>query len=158
MHALLLIEIVDHRRVLAGQLLELFFPSGIGKTARIEDKSAAVSRSHRPAFARWKVKLKIRTVKRSAEEARPCNFSDANMPWKASISAGRAMGSLDVMSQPAQVLQRVGHALQKMRLALIKAAETIGPQRLHDADVHVRVIVLHERCAIEVMKPARQSR
>ena len=93
MHALLLIEIVDHWRVLAGQLLESFFASGIGKAARIEDKAAAVSR-----FIGGHLTVEGETEnphrQSSAEEARPCSFSDANMPWKASISAGRAMGSL----------------------------------------------------------------
>ena len=41
-HTLLLIKIINNRRVFAGQLLELFFAPGIGKTAGIEDKSAAV--------------------------------------------------------------------------------------------------------------------
>src|ERR1039457_7379285 len=44
LHARLVIQVLDHRRVLAGQLSELFFAPGIGKTARIENKSATVSR------------------------------------------------------------------------------------------------------------------
>src|SRR5437899_3237978 len=43
MHALLLVEIVDHRTVFAGKGLEALLASGIGKTADVEDKSAAVS-------------------------------------------------------------------------------------------------------------------
>ena len=72
------------------------------------------------------------------------------MPWKASISAGRAMGSLTLCGQPAQVLERVRHALQKVRLALVESAETVGAQRLHDADVNVGVVVLHECVAVDV--------
>src|ERR1700678_1471363 len=55
---------------------------------------------------------------------------------------------LHLMGQPTQGLQRVWHALQEMRLALIETAEAIGSQRLHDANVNVRVVVLHEGIAI----------
>ena len=44
MHARLPIEMFDYRRVLAGQLPELFFTPRIGKTASIEDKPSAVAR------------------------------------------------------------------------------------------------------------------
>src|SRR5581483_3377495 len=43
MHALLLVEILDDRRVLAGEVLETLFASRIGNAAGIEDKSAAMS-------------------------------------------------------------------------------------------------------------------
>ena len=42
MHALLLIEIVDHRRVFAGERFEALFASGIREAAAIENESAAV--------------------------------------------------------------------------------------------------------------------
>src|ERR1019366_450617 len=63
-------------------------------------------------------------------------------------------GELDVFSQPTQVLERVRHALQKMRLALVKSPETVGAQRLHYAYVDVRIIVLHERVALDVYETA----
>ena len=55
----------------------------------------------------------------------------------------------DVVQQPTQVLERVRNALEEMLLAFIKAAKTIRTQRLHDADVNIRVVVLEERIAIE---------
>jgi hypothetical protein len=58
-------------------------------------------------------------------------------------------GQLDMMSKPTEVFQGIGNALEKMRLALIKASEAIGSQGLHDADVNVRVVVLHEGCAVD---------
>ena len=59
-------------------------------------------------------------------------------------------GQLDVVKQPAQVFQRVRHALQKMRFALIKAAKAIGAQCLHDADVNVGIVVLHEYLTLKL--------
>ncbi len=41
--AVLLVEILDHGRVLAGQVPEAFLAPGIGKAARVEYESAAVS-------------------------------------------------------------------------------------------------------------------
>src|SRR5579859_2974226 len=43
MHALLLVEILDHRGVFAGEVLEALFASWIGNTAGIENESAAMS-------------------------------------------------------------------------------------------------------------------
>ncbi len=59
-------------------------------------------------------------------------------------------GQLGVVKQPAQVVQRVRHALQKMGFALVKAAKAIRAQRLHDADVNVGIVVLHERAALKL--------
>ena len=56
---------------------------------------------------------------------------------------------LDVVGQPAEVLECVGHALQEMWFALVEAAKSVRPQRLHDAHIHVGVVVLHERAAID---------
>ena len=42
MHALLLIQIVDHRRVFAGERLEALFAPGIGKLAGVENEPAAM--------------------------------------------------------------------------------------------------------------------
>src|ERR1035437_9385107 len=54
------------------------------------------------------------------------------------------------MSQPAQVLQRIGHTLQEMRLTLVESAEAIGPHSLQDTHVNIGVIVLHEGFAVQV--------
>src|ERR1700722_9024438 len=53
------------------------------------------------------------------------------------------------MSQPAEVLKCVWHALQEMWFALVETAEPIRAECLHDAHVHVGVVVLHERSAID---------
>ena len=42
MRALLLVEILDHRRVFSGQAFETLFASRIGNAAGIEDEAAAV--------------------------------------------------------------------------------------------------------------------
>src|SRR2546423_6046307 len=42
MHALLLVEIVDYRRVTASESLEAFFAPGIREAAAIEDEATAV--------------------------------------------------------------------------------------------------------------------
>src|SRR6267142_1283134 len=44
MNAFLLIEIVDHRGVFAGESLEALFAAGIREAAAIEDEPAAISR------------------------------------------------------------------------------------------------------------------
>src|ERR1035437_2007112 len=54
------------------------------------------------------------------------------------------------MSQPAQVLQRIGHTLQEMRLTLVESAEAIGPHSLQDTHVNVGVVMLHEGFAVQV--------
>ena len=92
----------------------------------------------------------MRTVKPAAGAARFCSFSEADMRSSASSSAGSAMGSLTLLGQPAQVLERVGNALQKMRLALVEAAEAVRAQRLQNAHVDVGVVVLHEGVAVEI--------
>src|SRR5437667_353961 len=43
MHALLLVEIVDHRSVLAGERLEALLSAGIREAATIENEAAAVA-------------------------------------------------------------------------------------------------------------------
>ena len=53
------------------------------------------------------------------------------------------------MRQPSQILQRKRNALQKVSFPLVKAAETVGAEGLHDADVHVGVVVAQEDFAIE---------
>ena len=68
---------------------------------------------------------------------------------KASIRVGSLMGKLNIVQQPAQVLQRIRHALQEMCFALVESTESIRAERLHDADVNVGIVVLHEGVAVE---------
>ena len=58
-------------------------------------------------------------------------------------------GKLDIVGEPAEVLERIGNALQEVRLALVEATESISAQGLHDPNVNVGVIVLHECAAID---------
>ena len=60
------------------------------------------------------------------------------------------------MQQPTQVFQCVRDALQKMCLAFVKSAKAVCPQRLHDTDVNVGVVVLHEPVAIEFDETAQR--
>ena len=43
-HAFLLAEVVNYRRVLAGQRLELVFPARVREAASVEHKAAAIAR------------------------------------------------------------------------------------------------------------------
>src|ERR1700692_4288040 len=43
MHALLLVEVIDDRRIFTGELLEALFASGIRQAAAIKNESAAIS-------------------------------------------------------------------------------------------------------------------
>src|ERR1700679_116616 len=63
-------------------------------------------------------------------------------------------GQLDMLREPAQVLERVRHTLQEMRFAFIEAAESVGAQGLEDANVDKGVVVLHERVALEANETA----
>src|SRR5260221_10719604 len=54
------------------------------------------------------------------------------------------------MKQPANIFQRIGHALQEMLFALVKTAKSIGAESLHDTDVNVGIVKLHEHGAIEI--------
>src|SRR3984885_4243448 len=51
--------------------------------------------------------------------------------------------------QPAHILQRIRHALQEMRFALIESTKAISTQGLHDAQIDIRVVMAHERVAIK---------
>ena len=53
------------------------------------------------------------------------------------------------MQQPAQVFERVGDALQEVFFALVESAKAIRAHRLHDPDVHIGVVKLHELGAIK---------
>ena len=71
------------------------------------------------------------------------------MPWNASISAGSATGSFTLWASQRRFLRAYGTTLEEMRLALVEAAKTVCAEGLHDADVDVGVVVLHECGAID---------
>ena len=62
---------------------------------------------------------------------------------------GERHGELDVVGEPAEVLEGVGNGLEEVGFALVEAAETVCAEGLHDADVDVGVVVLHECGAID---------
>ena len=72
------------------------------------------------------------------------------MLLNASINAGSAIGSFTLCSSQRTVLQRVRHALQEMRLALVKSAKTISSQRLQDTHINVCVKVMQKFFAIDL--------
>src|ERR1039458_7498066 len=51
------------------------------------------------------------------------------------------------MQQPAEILERVRHALQKMRLALVKPTKAISSQRLQNAHINVSVEIMQKSFA-----------
>src|SRR6266702_3877383 len=61
----------------------------------------------------------------------------------------------DVVKQPAQVFQRVRHALQEMSLALIKSSKAVSAQGLHDSNVDIGVVVPHEGFAVKLNETAK---
>src|SRR3984893_10951522 len=92
MHAVLLIEIVDHRGVLAGESLEAFLASGIREAAAIENEASAIS-----GFVLWETLVKGKAENPHNEvlgvRSQALQLRDASMLWKALIRVGRAMGS-----------------------------------------------------------------
>ena len=61
-------------------------------------------------------------------------------------------GEPDVVEQPAEILQGVGNALEKMSFAFVKAAKAISAEGLQDANVNVGVKVTQECFAIQLDK------
>ena len=147
--ALLLIEVVDDRRVLASKRFEALFPAGIREAAAVEDKPAAVAG----------LVLGQLVMKRKAEnadneivgfESDALEFFRSEHALKRAEKRGQCDGQLHVVEQPADVFQGVGDALQEMHFAFEKAAIAVGAKCLHDADVNEAVVVAQEGFAVEV--------
>src|SRR5208337_4119391 len=153
-HGLLLVEIVNYGRVLARQRLELLFAPGIGQAAAIENKSAAIS-----GFVFGQAAMKRETPNPHDQSIRlgsqALQLLRAQHAVKSVHQSGKRDRQRDIVQQPAQVFQRVGHALQKMRFALVEPAEPVGPQGLHDADIDVGVVIVQEHIALQINKPAQ---
>src|SRR5271163_1079107 len=137
MHALLLVEVVDYRRVFAGQGFEAFFSSGIREAAAIEDEATTVSRIVlRQASVKRKTENSHRQLFRFSEvRLQPLQLLRRYHAFEGSHQRGQGNGQLDIVEQPAQVPQRKRYALQKKFFAFVKAAKSIRAQRLHDANV-----------------------
>jgi hypothetical protein len=62
---------------------------------------------------------------------------------------GESDGEFDVMEEPAEIFEGVGNALEEMGLAFVEAAEAVGAEGLHDANVDVGIEVLEKGGAVE---------
>src|SRR6266850_2173163 len=149
MHAFLLIEIVDHRGVLAGKGLEALFASRIRKAPAIENEPAAISRLiFRQVVMKGKAENPNDQIFSFGSEA--LQFLRGQHAFEGVHQRRKGDGEPDVVKEPAEIFQGVGHALQKMSLALIKAAKAVSAQCLQDADVNIGVVVAQEGAAVQL--------
>lgn len=144
----LLIEIVDDRGVLAGEGFEALFPAGIGKAAAVEDEAAAVAR-----FIRRQTLMKRKTENADDEivgvVGEALQFFGSEHALERAEKRGKSDGKFGVMQEPAEIFEGVGDALQEMDFAFVEAAETVGAEGLHNANVNVGVIKTEEGFAID---------
>src|SRR5580765_5614490 len=147
-HALLLIQVFNDGRVASGERFKLFEAARVGQAAAVEDKAAAVAGL---VFGPAPVKRETEDANRKRVGRRSdvlqllrCQHAVEGAEQRRQLDR-----QLDVVQQPSQVLQRIRHALQEVRLALVEAAESVGSQRLHDADVNESVVVAEKFFAIE---------
>src|SRR5882672_1701290 len=151
MNAFLLIEIVDHRGVFTGESLEALFASRIREAAAIENEPAAISR-----FIFREVLVKGKTENTNDQVfgfgSETLQFLRGQHALEGVHQRRKGDGEPDVVKEPAEVFQGVRHALQKMSLALIKAAKAVSAQCLHDANVNIGVVVAQEDFAVYLDK------
>src|SRR5882724_3581478 len=154
MHAFLLIEIVDHRGVFAGEGLETLFASRIREAPAIENEPAAISRFiFREVLVKGKTENPNDQVFGFGSEA--LQFLRGQHALEGVHQRRKGDGEPDVVKEPAEIFQGVGHALQKMSLALIETAKTVGAQCLQDADVNIGVVVPQESFAVYLDKAGK---
>src|SRR5579863_5064648 len=151
MNAFLLVEVVDHGGIASGQSLELFLAARVRQASAIENETASVS-----AFIFRQAAVKGETENSDNQIIRvrcqSLQFLRRQHAVKCFEDRGQRDWQCDVVLQPAQILQRIGHALQKMHFTLVEATKSVRSQRLHDADVDIGVVVLHEGIALHVHK------
>src|SRR6266404_4999331 len=154
MHAFLLIEIVDHRGVFAGEGLETLFASRIREAPAIENEPAAISRFiFREVLVKGKTENPNDQVFGFGSEA--LQFLRGQHALEGVHQRRKGDGEPDVVKEPAEIFQGVGHALQKMSLALIKTAKAVSAQCLQDADVNIGVVVPQEDFAVYLDKAGK---
>src|SRR6267143_3142558 len=147
MHAFLLVEIVDHRGVSAGESFEALFASRIREAAAIENEPAAISRLiFRQILVKGKTKNPNDQVFGFGSEA--LQFLRGQHALEGIHQRRKGDGKPDVVKEPAEIFQGIGHTLQKMSLALIKTAKAVSAQCLQDADVNIGVVVPQEDFAV----------
>src|SRR5258708_1083396 len=148
MHAFLLIEVFDHRSVFAGERLEALVADGMWKAAAIEDEAAAIS-----AFVLGQALVKGKTENAHDEVVRfrseALQFLRGQHAFESVHQRREGDGQPNVMEQPAEIFQRVGHALQEMSPAFEETAKTVSTEGLHDADINVGIVVAEEGLGIE---------
>src|SRR5882672_2245282 len=149
MHAFLLIEIVDDRGVFAGESLKALFASRIREAPAIENEPATISRLiFRQILVKGKTENPNDQVFGFGSEA--LQFLRGQHALEGVHQRRKGAGEPDVVKEPAEVFQRIRHALQKMGLALIKAAKAVSAQCLHDADVNIGIVVAQENVAVQL--------
>src|SRR5208283_4130512 len=150
-HAFMLVEVFDHRRVFAGDRFEALFAAGIRQTAAIKHEASAIARFIlRLAAMKGKAEDAHNKILRFGSEA--IELFRGQHALKCFHERGQFDGQFGVVQQPAQVFQGVGHALQEMSFALVKAAKTVSAQGLQEADVDVGVVEVQERIAVQIEK------
>jgi len=146
--AFLLLEIFDDGGVFAGEGFEAVFAAGVGEAAAVEDEAAAVA-----GFVFGQT-----LMKRKAEDADDeivgfggdgLEFFGGQHALEGGGERGESDGEFDVMEEPAEIFEGVGNALEEMGLAFVEAAEAVGTEGLHDADVDVGIEVLEKGGAVE---------
>ena len=137
------------------------FPSGIGDRSAVEHEAAAISgfvfrrgapmkrKAENSHDQRFGFSRSARQFRRFGVSREALQFFRAQHAGKCFHQRGQRDGQLHVVQQPAQVFQRVRHALQKMGLTLIETAETVSPQGLHNTHINVGVVVPHEGFAVQ---------
>src|SRR5579862_8938703 len=149
MHALLLVEVVDHGRILARQRLKAFLASGIRQAAPIENEAATVAG----------IILRILAMKRKTENSNGQIFRlrckteqlfRSQHAVKSIEQCRQCNGQGHIVQKPAQVFQRIRNTLQKVCFTLVKSAKPISTKRLHNAHINVSVVVAQKSFAIEV--------
>src|SRR5271157_1935187 len=150
-HAFLLVEVFDHRRVFAGESFEALLAAGIRQTTAIKHEAPAIARVIlRQAAMKGKAEDAHDKVLRFGSEA--VELFRGQHALKCFHERGQLDGQFRVVQQPAQVFQGVGHALQEMCFALVKAAKTVGAQGLQQADIDVGVVEVQEGIAVQIEK------
>src|SRR5882724_7311520 len=154
MNAFLLIEIVDHRGVFTGESLEALFASRIGEAAAIENEPAAISSLvFRQVLVKRKTENPNDQVFGFGSEA--LQFFRGQHTLEGVHQRRKGDGEPDVVKEPAEIFEGVGHALEEMGFALIKAAKTVGAQCLQDADVNIGIVVPQESFAVYLDKAGK---
>src|SRR5271156_5660471 len=147
-YAFLLVQIIDHRRVQSRQGLETFLAARIRQATSIEYEAAAVAGFvFRQALVKGKTEDAHNEILRLRSQAQ--QFFRSQHAVEAAHQRGKFDRKLHMMQQPANVFQRVRHALQKVSPALIEPAKPVGAQSLQNARVDIRIVIVQKGFAVQ---------